>query len=187
MQRFRILSFVFFFIHFFFIVIIFFILLKFRLLSFHVLKVAPVFISIQSINLHAMRFLIAMNKRSSSLSLSFFNFIRMQFDLPTKTDCFLTVKSIKTPLDHKSFGRRQLKFTYVVPLTGEFPNCLNNFIVLAKMHMHICRDFLRSLEQTNSCIPAGIQSRRRSFFFFDSLCNIASQKKTLHNSMDENL
>ena len=165
MQRFRILSFVFFLSISFLLLLLFFILLQFRLLSFHVLKVAPVFISIQSINLHAMRFLIAMNKRSSSLSLSFFNFIRMQFDLPTKTDCFLTVKSIKTPLDHKSFGRRQLKFTYVPPLTGEFPNCLNNFIVLAKMHMHICRVFLRSLEQTNSCIPAGIQSRRRSIFF----------------------
>ena len=28
-----------------------------------------------------------MNKRSSSLTLTFFNFIRMQFDLPTKIDC----------------------------------------------------------------------------------------------------
>ena len=120
-----------------------------------------------------------MNKRSSSLSLSFFNFIRMQFDLPTKTDCFLTVKSIKTPLDHKSFGRRQLKFTYVPRLTGEFPNCLNNFIVLAKMHMHICRDFLRSLEQTNSCIPAGIQSRRRSIFFL-TVCVTQPHKKKKH-------
>ena len=134
------------------------------MISFHVLKVAPVFISIQSINLHAMRFL-SYEQTLFFFKLTFFNFIRMQFDLPTKTDCFLTVKSIKTPLDHKSFGRRQLKFTYVPPLTGEFPNCLNNFIVLAKMHMHICRDFLRSLEQTNSCIPAGIQSRRRSIFF----------------------
>ena len=52
-----------------------------------------------------------MNKRSSSLTLTLFNSIRMQFDLPTKTNCFLTVKSIKTRLGHKSFSRRQLKFT----------------------------------------------------------------------------
>ena len=49
-----------------------------------------------------------MNKCSSS------------YDFPTKTDCFLTVKSIKTPLGNKSFGRRQLKFTYVSPMTNEF-------------------------------------------------------------------
>ena len=33
--------------------------------------------------------------------LFFFNFIRMQFDFPTKTACFLIVKSSKTPLGHK--------------------------------------------------------------------------------------
>jgi len=56
--------------------------------------------------------------------LFFCNFIRIQFDLPTKTDCFLTVKSIKTPLGLKSFGRRQLKFTYVSPVTCKFPKQL---------------------------------------------------------------
>ena len=85
------------------------------MISFHVWKVAPVFISIQSINLYAMRFL------SYEQTLFFFNFIRIQFDLPTKTDCFLTVK---TPLGHKSFDRRQFKFTYVSPVTCEFPKQL---------------------------------------------------------------
>ena len=86
------------------------------MISFHVWKVAPVFISIQSINLHAMRFL------SYEQTLFFFNFIRIQFDLPTKTDCFLTVKSMKTPLVHKSFGRRQLEFTYIC-LTADLQIC----------------------------------------------------------------
>ena len=59
------------------------------------------------------------------LTLTFFNFIRMHFDFPTKTDCFLTVKTNNiTPLGHKSFGRRQLKFTYVPPVTNENPKKL---------------------------------------------------------------
>ena len=113
-----------FFIHFFIIIIIIFYLTSVSfgelrdMISFHVWKVASVFISIQSINLHVMRFL------SYEQMLFFCNFIRIQFDLPTKTDCFLTLKSIKTPLGHKSFGRRQLKFTYVSPVTCKFPKQL---------------------------------------------------------------
>ena len=124
MKRFHILSFVFFlFISLLLLLLLFYLTsVSFGelrdMISFHVLKVGPVFISIQSINLHAMRFL------SYEQTLFFFNFIRMQFDLPTKTDCFLTVKSIKTPFGHKSLGRRQLKFNYVSPVTCEFPKQL---------------------------------------------------------------
>ena len=81
------------------------------MISFHVWKVAPVFISIQSINLHAMRFL------SYEQTLFFFNFIRIQFDLPTKTDCFLTVKSWFTNL--LAEGNWSL-LIYVSPLTCKF-------------------------------------------------------------------
>ena len=51
-----------------------------------------------------------------------FNFIRMQFHFPTKTACFLTVKSSKTPLGHKInlLVRRQLNFTYVPSVSYEF-------------------------------------------------------------------
>ena len=66
------------------------------MISFHVWKVAPVFISIQSINLHAMRFL-------SYEQTLFFNFIRIQFDLPTKTDCFLTGKKYENTVGSQIF------------------------------------------------------------------------------------
>ena len=84
------------------------------MISFHVWKVAPVFISIQSINLHAMRFLIAMNKRSSSLSLSFFNFIRMQFDLPTKTDFVPKSKKYQNTVGSQIFWQKAIE-VYLCP------------------------------------------------------------------------
>ena len=111
------------------------------MISIHVLKVAPVFISIHSINLHAMRFL------SYEQTLFFFNFIRMQFDLPTKTDCFLTVKVWKHGWVTNLLveGNWSLRW-----LTNFSSNRVNNFSVLAKMHMHIiCRNFLRCLLYTS--------------------------------------